>query len=166
MRRVHLDTLLCSDAQLVVCEAPAGCGKTYQGARLGAIVAGELSRGRVLVLTHTNAAANEFRARLRVQRSRCLVRTLDSLVVDIATAYRIPLGLPGDVSQWAIERSGGDDSGFVDLAKHVADFLESAPIVSSALVERFPFVIADEHQDAMSCEELSDLITIVWLLQS
>lgn len=52
--------LLDSDAPLVVIEAPAGCGKTYQGAGCAGRAASKLETGRVLILTHTHAACGAF----------------------------------------------------------------------------------------------------------
>ena len=49
-----------SNARLVVIEAPAGCGKTYQGAEYARDVAPLIGRGRLLILTHTHAACDVF----------------------------------------------------------------------------------------------------------
>src|SRR5581483_12178783 len=48
-----------SDAKLVVVEAPAGCGKTHQGADYARDVAAT-SNHRPLILTHTHAACSVF----------------------------------------------------------------------------------------------------------
>lgn len=53
-------TALRSTAKLVVVEAPAGCGKTYQGGNYARDIAGEIGDGRVLILTHTHAACGVF----------------------------------------------------------------------------------------------------------
>jgi Rad3-related DNA helicase len=53
-----------SNAGLVVVEAPAGCGKTHQGAEYAVEVA-ENNRERVLILTHTHAACSVFGERTR-----------------------------------------------------------------------------------------------------
>ena len=54
-----------SGAPLVVIEAPAGCGKTHQGAEYAREVATERSPGRPLILTHTHAACSVFAARTK-----------------------------------------------------------------------------------------------------
>ena len=55
-----------SDAPLVVVEAPAGCGKTHQGADYARHVAADRS-SRLLILTHTHAACSVFAERTRVR---------------------------------------------------------------------------------------------------
>lgn len=44
--------LLRSPEPLVIIEAAAGCGKTYQGAAYAQEVVGALGDGRLLILTH------------------------------------------------------------------------------------------------------------------
>lgn len=89
-----------SAARLVVVEAPGGCGKTYQGASYACDIATALGDGRLLILTHTNAACDVFAGRTR-GLSRVEIRTIDGLIIEIAGAYRHPLGLPEDIGAWA-----------------------------------------------------------------
>ncbi len=94
--------LLRSDEPLVVIEAPAGCGKTYQGAEYAHDIAPTLGNGRMLILTHTNAACDVFGERTRgVSRNAVEIRTIDALICQIAAAYNKVLDLPPDPTVWA-----------------------------------------------------------------
>lgn len=137
--------LLDSDAPLVVVEAPAGCGKTYQGAHYALRAASKLSTGRVLILTHTHAACAAFAVATRTAHSKVEIRTLDSLIVQLSAAYHKSLDLPPDPAAWA-RREGGH--AYATLAARAGKLIMRRPFVAAALVERFPVVIADEHQDA------------------
>lgn len=131
-----------SDERLVVIEAPAGCGKTHQGADY----AGEVARvadGRLLILTHTHAACSVFAERTRSTGTRVEIRTIDSLISQVAGAYHTGLDLPPDPTAWA--RRAKD--GYSHLAVKVSSFLDRHPMVAAALARRYPFVICDEHQD-------------------
>src|SRR5258708_2783139 len=75
-----------SDAGLVVVEAPAGCGKTHQGADYVGEVAGN-NRDRVLILTHTHAACSVFAERTRGIGSHVGIRPSDNLRSQGGTAY-------------------------------------------------------------------------------
>ncbi|MHB8698683.1 MAG: UvrD-helicase domain-containing protein [Sulfuricaulis sp.] len=138
-----------SDARLVLVEAPAGCGKTYQGAHYAASILPQLSPGRLLVLTHTNAACDVFAAGTKGFSNRVEIRTIDSLIVQIASIYHRAIGLPADVPAWA-RRQGSD--GFNDVAVKVADLLQRAPTVSASLAARYTVVVCDEHQDASEAQ--------------
>lgn len=92
--------LLDSAAPLVVVEAPAGCGKTYQGANHARRMASSSPHGRVLILTHTHAACAVFAKETRGARNRVEIRTIDSLITQIAAAYHKSLDLPADPSAW------------------------------------------------------------------
>ena len=141
--------LLDSDEPLVAIEAPAGCGKTYQGAQYAHRAASRLARGRVLILTHTHAACSVFSSRTRQSAARVEIRTIDSLVTAIATAYHKSLGFPPDPAAWA-RREGPD--GFDALATGVAALLTARPMIGAALSERYPVVIGDEHQDSSAAQ--------------
>src|SRR5438067_1772362 len=53
-----------SSARLVVVEAPAGCGKTFQAAEYARWFATTTEEvGKILILTHTHAACDVFRGR-------------------------------------------------------------------------------------------------------
>lgn len=124
-------------------EAPGGCGKTHQAAEYAHDVASSNS-DRLLVLTHTHAACSVFAERTRQVGARVEVRTIDSLVAQIAGAYHVGLGLPTDVAEW-VRREGKD--GHAGLAVKVAKLIERHPMIAAALVHRYPVVICDEHQD-------------------
>lgn len=136
--------LLRSDEPLVVIEAPAGCGKTYQGAEFAHDIAPTLGNGRMLILTHTNAACDVFGERTRgISRNAVEIRTIDALTCQIAGAYHKVLDLPPDPTVWAYTHNG-----FAELAARVAAFLQKNPVVPAALVRRYPIIVCDEHQDA------------------
>ena len=136
--------LLRSNEPLVVIEASAGCGKTFQGAAYARDLLDKLGMGRLLILTHTHAACGVFASRTRGAGSKVEIKTIDALIAQIATAYHQPLGLPRDVSCWAWQNDG---EGFQLMATKVAEFLASRPMVARALAQRYPFIICDEHQD-------------------
>jgi len=144
-----------SSARLVVVEAPAGCGKTYQGADYARDAMSEVGKRRVLVLTHTHAAVSAFADRTNDNdRQRNVdIRTIDSLLVQIASAYHSTLDLPKDVGAWACCAS--DRYGIV--AQRVASLLRDSPIVACSLANRYPVVICDEHQDATRDQETAIL---------
>jgi DNA helicase-2/ATP-dependent DNA helicase PcrA len=129
---------------LVVVEAPAGCGKTYQGAEYAHEIAGKVGDGRILILAHTHAACDVFGSRTSAACRRVDIRTIDSLIGQIGGAYHLPLGLPADTNAWA--RSHGD--GYSQLAAKVAVLLGASPMIARSLAQRYPIIICDEHQDA------------------
>lgn len=131
-----------SDAPLVVIEAPGGCGKTHQGADYAREIAASRN-GRLLILTHTHAACSVFAERTRGGGSRVEIRTIDSLIAHIATAYHGGLGLPADASTWARQNK----EGYAQIALKVAGLLKRYPMIAASLARRYPVVICDEHQD-------------------
>jgi hypothetical protein len=133
-----------SSHRLVVVEAPAGCGKTYQAAGYAAEAAHNLSRGRVLIVAHTHAAVDVFVSRTPGLRDRVDVRTIDSVIVSIAAAYHRLLQLPPDPGRWA----QSEKNGYAKVAEKVAALLRTAPAIERMLACRYPIVICDEHQDA------------------
>ena len=145
-------TALRSSAPLVVIEAPAGCGKTHQGAEYARELASAESVGRPLILTHTNAACSVFAERTQGTRSRAEIRTIDSVIGQIATAYHVGLGLPPDTAAWLRQNS---ETGYQELAMKVARLLKRHPIIAAALARRHPVVICDEHQDSSGDQHAS-----------
>ena len=136
--------LLRSDERIVVIEAPGGCGKTFQGANYALDIAPTLNNGKVLILTHTNAACDVFAESTKgLTGSRTEIRTIDSLVTQIASAYHMALDLPPDPTTWAYANNG-----FTEIAAKVATLLSNNPMISSTLVRRYPIIVCDEHQDA------------------
>ena len=136
--------LLRSDERLVLIEASAGCGKTYQGANYAKDVIKSIDDGRLLILTHTHAACSVFAGRTYGAGSRVEIKTIDALIARIATAYHKPLGLPHDVASWAWK----SDDGFGQLAAKVAAYLQGNPMIARSLAYRYPIIICDEHQDS------------------
>lgn len=133
-----------SDAPLVVVEAPAGCGKTTKGADYAREIAVADATKRLLILTHTHAACSVFADRTRGVGSRVEIRTIDSVIAHIASAYHIGLGLPADVAAWVRQRQDGH----AELALSVAAFLLRYPMIVASLARRHRVVICDEHQDS------------------
>lgn len=138
-----------SDCALVVVEAPAGCGKTHQAADYAHWLASQPGGGQALILTHTHAACDVFRARTAAVQRRVQITTIDGLVAQIAGAYHLALGLPSDTADWV--RAQGD-AGFELLAEKVCYLLSGSTVVTSALVGRYPIVLCDEHQDANAAQ--------------
>ncbi|UWR31467.1 UvrD-helicase domain-containing protein [Sulfitobacter sp. W002] len=137
--------LLRSDRPLVVIEAPAGCGKTFQGATYAQDIAPKLGKGRMLILTHTNAACDVFAEKTKgLPRTKVEIKTIDSLIIQVAGVYHEVLGLPRDPTTWAY----ANDNGFDKLATKVSKLLTKYPMIPSALARRYPVIVCDEHQDA------------------
>ncbi|MDP9630307.1 UNVERIFIED_ORG: DNA helicase-2/ATP-dependent DNA helicase PcrA [Ensifer adhaerens] len=136
--------LLRSHEPMVVIEAPAGCGKTYQAAWYAADIAKDIGLTKVLILTHTHAACSVIAKRTQAIRQRIELRTLDGFVHEIASVYHKALSLPADVAVWA--RTTQD--GFEVLAKKVSTLLQSSPMITKMLAKRYPVIICDEHQDS------------------
>jgi superfamily I DNA/RNA helicase len=133
-----------SSVRLVLVEAPAGCGKTYQGADYAKALLPQLVPGRLLILTHTNAACDVFSTRTKGFGSRIEIRTIDSLITLIATSYHKAIGMSPDVAAWARERENGFDL----VAERVARLLKRVPSIAVALATRYPYLICDEYQDS------------------
>jgi hypothetical protein len=133
-----------SDARLVVVEAPAGCGKTHQGAEYAREIAVASGFHRLLILTHTHAACSMFADRTKGAGSRIEIRTIDSIIAHIATAYHHGLGLPADTAGWVRQRRNGHE----ELASKVAGLIVRYPMIAASLAQRYPVVICDEHQDS------------------
>ncbi len=148
MSDADVENALRSNARLVLVEAPAGCGKTYQGAQYAKDLLPNLLPWRLLILTHTNAARDVFASRTQGFGGRVEARTIDSLIVRIATAYHKALGLPLDVPAWARRRNNG----FNEVAKKVAGLLDRMPAIAIALASRYRYIICDEHQDASAAQ--------------
>lgn len=144
MSDASVASALRSDASLVVVEAPAGCGKTHQAAEFAHWLASKPEGGQVMILTHTHAACDVFRARTEAVQRRVHVTTIDGLVAQVAGAYHLSLGLPSDASEWV--RAQGAD-GFELLAEKVSKLLTRSQAVTAALVSRYPVILCDEHQD-------------------
>lgn len=137
-----------SDAPLVVVEAPAGCGKTHQGSEYARDVAIANRFSRPLIVTHTHAACSVFADRTKGAGSHVQIRTMDSIIGQIAAAYHVGIGLPSDVSAWIRQRQREGRDGYAEVAVKVAALLQRHPMIAGSLARRHPVVICDEHQDS------------------
>ena len=137
-------TALRSSTPLVTVEAPAGCGKTHQGAEYARELAVAATPGRPLILTHTHAACSVFAARTKGCGARVDIRTIDSVIGQIASAYHAGLGLPADVASWVRREKNGHE----EVGLRVARLVDRYPVIAGALARRHPVVICDEHQDS------------------
>jgi len=144
MSDASVSAALRSTARLVVVEAPAGCGKTYQGASYARDIVGSLGSGRLLILTHTHAACSVFHSRTLGVGSHVEIRTIDSLISELTDAYHEGIGLPSDTAAWARRNKDGYDQ----LAIRAAGLIERFPAIAASLARRYPIVICDEHQDS------------------
>lgn len=149
MSDVTVAAALRSDVALVVVEAPAGCGKTHQAADYARWFATRSEGGQILILTHTHAACDVFRARTDAVRRRVHITTIDGLIAQMAGAYHLALGLPSDTAAWV--RNQGEQ-GFNLLAVKVGNLLAGSKAVTAALVGRYPVVLCDEHQDTNAAQ--------------
>ena len=137
-------TALRSDGRLVVIEAPAGCGKTHQAAEYASDVAVTHPSDRLLILTHTHAACTVFSERTKSLGSRVEIRTLDSVIAQVAGAYHRGLGLPSDISSWVRQTKDGHAA----VALKVINLLHHHPMIAQAIAHRYHMIICDEHQDS------------------
>lgn len=137
--------LLRSKEPLVIIEAAAGCGKTYQGATYAQETIDSLNEGRLLILTHTHAACSVFAERTKKAGARVEIKTIDALIAQIALAYHKSLDLPRNLTSWAWHNGG---KGFEIMASKVSLFLQHQPMVARTLAQRYPVIICDEHQDS------------------
>lgn len=135
MAEAAVAAALRSSAKLVVVEAPGGCGKTYQGAAFAADISSTLGAGRLLILTHTHAACDVFADRTK-GLTRLEIRTIDSLIAQVAEAYPEPGVTVGALPDY--ERN----------SRWAAALLERRPFIADMLARRYPMVVCDEHQDA------------------
>lgn len=144
MSDASVNAALRSGAPLVVVEAPAGCGKTTSGAEYARETALAGQGSRLLILTHTHAACSVFAERTRGIGSGVEIRTIDSVIASIASAYHAGLDLPADVSTWVRQRQDG----YGELALNVAALVQRHPMIVTSLAHRYRTVICDEHQDS------------------
>ena len=115
-------------------------------------MANEESLGKPLILTHTHAACSVFAERTRETRKPVEIRTIDSVIGQIATAYHAGLGLPPDTAAWLRQNS---ETGHQELALKVAKLLKRHPMIAAAIARRHPVVICDEHQDSSGDQHAS-----------
>ena len=138
---------LMSDAGNVLVEAPAGCGKTHEAAKLACELAARLPDGReVLLLAHTNAAVQEFRLRTGGAGGKVRATTIDAFCLDLLRPYATAIGLPSP-----LRRNVGQGAGrtpFAVLAPKADELLCRCPSVTQMVAARYPVIILDEHQDA------------------
>jgi hypothetical protein len=138
-------TALRSDAPLVVVEAPAGCGKTFEAVACAIDLATTLrDHQEVLLLAHTNAAVAEFKRRVRRERARVHATTLDAFALRLVAPYAQALGLPSPLTPG----TGTGEVPFDQLAPKGLELLRRAPSLAAALRAHYPVILLDEHQDA------------------
>lgn len=133
-----------SDVSLVVVEAPGGCGKTFQGSEYAKDLAASMKPGRMLILTHTHGACGVFDGKTKGAGSGIEIRTIDSLISQIGSAYHKGIGVGEDAGAWARQKG---DEGYRLLAVKVARLLERYPGIAKGLAARYPLIVCDEHQD-------------------
>jgi DNA helicase-2/ATP-dependent DNA helicase PcrA len=85
-----------------------------------------------------------FDSRTRGVASRVEIRTIDSVIAQIASAYHAGLGLPADAAVWARQNADGHDW----LAVKAAALVRRYPAIAKSLACRYPIIICDEHQDS------------------
>ncbi|MEY9363873.1 hypothetical protein ABH994_006594 [Bradyrhizobium yuanmingense] len=72
------------------------------------------------------------------------IRTIDSLVAQVASAYSSGIGVTADPMIWVRQRSDG----YALLAGKVARLLQKYPMIGQATARRYPVIVCDEHQDS------------------
>ena len=100
---------------------------------------------RLLILTHTPRPVRFSPTGQRAAVRRVDIRTIDSVIAQIAAAYHVALGLPANTASWV--RQQGEE-GYALLAIKVASLVRLHPMISAALAQRHAHVICDEHQDS------------------
>jgi DNA helicase-2/ATP-dependent DNA helicase PcrA len=136
--------VLRSEGPVVVVEAPAGCGKTYEAVSCALDLASTLDEGQeVLLLAHTNAAVGEFRRRSRAAGARIRAATLDAFAVELIGPYATELGLRAPL----VCGNGPGETPFRQLAGKALELLSRAPSIAAAQGRHYPVMLLDEHQD-------------------
>jgi DNA helicase-2/ATP-dependent DNA helicase PcrA len=85
-----------------------------------------------------------FAERTQATHGRVEIRTIDSVIGQIAAVYHASLDLPADTATWIRHNQNGHQK----LATRVAKLLKNRPMIAAALARRHPVVICDEHQDS------------------
>jgi len=133
-----------SAAPLVVVEAPAGCGKTYEAIGCAVDLAADLREGQeVLLLAHTNVAVGEFRRRARAAGARVHATTLDGFALGLVAPYAGALALSSPL----VPGDGPGETPFHLLAPKALELLRRAPSLAAVTRRHYPVVLLDEHQD-------------------
>ncbi len=76
--------------------------------------------------------------------ARVEIRTIDSVIAQIAGAYHAGIGIPADTAAWVRQQKDGHGK----LAVKVGGLLKRHPMIVASLARRYPVVICDEHQDS------------------
>lgn len=136
-----------SRAPIILIEAPAGFGKTYESVAAARDLSGSLEDGqKILLLAHTNTAIRTFRTRLTDLGTKCEAMTLDSFALGNVAPYAKELGLPSPL------RVGGDAIPFPVLAEKLNELYGRSETIVRATASRYPIIILDEHQDAREAQ--------------
>jgi len=142
----EVDEKLHSEAPIVMIEAAGGCGKTTKAAKYANEAAGQLTSGKVLLLSHTHAACGELQRKCAALGRKIDVETCDSFCLKAIGAYAQPLGLPSPIESHLGRADGGIP--FSALSEKAAELFRRAPTVARAVAAHYPVVVLDEHQDA------------------
>lgn len=130
---------------LLMVEAAAGAGKTHEAVAAAHAMGSQLGPGRsALLLTHTNAAGDEFVERFGHERA-AHVQTLDSLACELVDRYALHFRLPRPLRPDATH--AGHPS-FSAIRAMACELLRDAPAVARGLAARHPVILVDEHQDS------------------
>ena len=119
-------------------------GRPTKGADYAREIAVAGGSSRLLILTHTHAACSVFSDRTKGAGSRIEIRTIDSVIAHIASAYHAGLGLPADTAAWVRQREGR----LRGARRQRRPLLKRHPMIAASLAQRHPVVICDEHQDS------------------
>lgn len=140
--------MVSGSSPMVGIEAAAGAGKTHLACELATEWAKDVRPYQsVLFLSHTNAARDVFRRRVATIggiSERVELKTLDAFCLDLLSPYAGLWDLPVPLVPPRPLPAGW----FVEMRRKAARLLQAKPSITSAVVARFPLVIADEHQDA------------------
>ncbi len=148
MTNEEVAAAIASDRRLIVVEAGAGTGKTHVAAAAAAQEARCLSGGReVLLLAHTHAAIDEFKARLGTIPG-VRYETLDSFALSLLRAHPCASGLPLPLRP-DYARAG---EWFASLTRAAHELLFRAPALAHQVALHHPMIIFDEHQDARTSQ--------------
>lgn len=131
---------IAGDEPVLLIEAPAGYGKTTEAVRATSTIAPTLPPGKkVLFLTHTNGARENFNKRLGSGAAEML--TIHALAARIVETFARPLGLPRPLEPHLGKPSFAE---MISLAVHV---LDNRREVAAGLAARYPVILVDEYQD-------------------
>lgn len=143
------------DEPILLINAPAGHGKTYEAAQAARDLAAALPNAhRVLLLSHTNAARHAFRAATMERSPRVVHQTLDSFAHALVETHATYLGVPVPLYP--------DEPGhpsFTEMRQKALALLRRAPAVARAIALGHPVILVDEHQDSSRAQH--ELVRVI-----